>query len=274
MRKYMLSTAIITATTLPAFGQGAEGMFRTEADPAEIHASDFIGMRVYRSDSANADSFMGIQDNWDDIGEINDVILTRDGMVEAVLVDIGGFLGIGENQVAVDMSSVRFVSDDQTTDDENDFFLVLNAPRDALEGAPKYGAMGRDEAAATESTRAETPVEDTASENTATGVRVPIQREGYAPVAEVDLTAERLTGAPAYDANDEWIGELSKLVLSDDGKVKSVVVDVGGFLGIGEKPVELQLSDIDILQEDGSSDTRVYISMTKAEMEAMPDYEG
>ncbi|NVK15086.1 MAG: PRC-barrel domain-containing protein [Rhodobacteraceae bacterium] len=104
--------------------------------------------------------------------------------------------------------------------------------------------------------------------------RTPVERDGYMTAEETDLTAEKLTGAAAYDANDEWIGEVSELLLTDEGKVKSAVVDVGGFLGLGEKPVELDLSKIDILRADDGSDLRVYIPMTEEELKAMPDYEG
>ncbi len=291
MKKLMMTTALLAAMGAPAFADNHGDMFRTDADPNEIHASNLIGMRIYRSEGAEAEGYEGVQDDWDDIGEVNDVILSRDGNVEAVLVDIGGFLGMGENRVAVDMGSLRFVSDDATAEDESDYFLVLNTSRESLEQAPAYQASDQANAgSATSETETDMAATDSnadmASDNTATETaenadmtatdagRIPVQRDGYMLAEEVDLTAERLTGAAAYDAKDEWIGEVSELVLNDDGRVNSVIVDVGGFLGIGEKPVELNLSDIDILRADDGTDLRVYISMTESELEAMPDYRG
>ena len=67
--------------------------------------------------AVDADEYAGVQDGWNDIGEINDVILTRDGKVHAALVDIGGFLGLGERQVALGMENIRFVSDSATAAD-------------------------------------------------------------------------------------------------------------------------------------------------------------
>lgn len=295
MQKLLLSTAFFAATSVPVMAQDADSMFRADADPAEIHASDFIGMRIYRAEGVESDAFEGLQDNWDDIGEVNDIILSRDGAVEAVLIDIGGFLGIGENQVAVDMDSLRFVSDDATTDDENDFFIVLNANRELLEQAPTYRGvrtdmdastdMESDTASDTETTTETDMATNTdstdadASDSTDTAAldstdRVPVVREGYLTAERTDLTADELTGTRAYDSNDEWIGEVSEILLSEDGTIKSVVVDVGGFLGIGEKPVELSMDDIDILRAEDGSETRVYVSMSESELEAMPDYEG
>ncbi len=70
------------------------------------------------------------------------VILTRDGKVDAVLIDIGGFLGMGERQVALGMEAIRFVSDSATAEDLGDFFLVVNADRTILEAAPEYMRAG------------------------------------------------------------------------------------------------------------------------------------
>lgn len=326
MKKLMLSTAIVAATSVPVFAQEADGMFRQEASPTELHASEFIGMRVYRTDEVDAEAYEGVQENWDDIGEINDVVFSRDGNVEAVLVDIGGFLGIGENQVAVDMDSIRFVSDSATTDEETDFFLVLNAPRGALEEAPTYGMMGgQDRASDADSMSAETSdmseQSDTetadagtnmeqSDEQTAAGDMTATEgdsdtemaattgetsetpstpstdagegqamsdtgmsREGYVTASGSELIADDLTGAAAYDRNDERVGEVSELLLAEDGKIEAAIVDVGGFLGIGEKPVELELSKLDILRAEDGSDLRVYISMTEEELEALPEFE-
>lgn len=339
MKRLLISTALVAATSGTLMAQENDGMFRAETDPNAIHASDFIGMRVYRAEN-DAESVEGLQDDWDDIGEIHDLVLNRDGEVDSVLVDIGGFLGIGENRVAVDMGSVRFVSDDATPDDDSDFFLVLNAPVSALEEAPAYkGGMMRTEGDAemdekaeaeteteveaaegdveAEMEKAETEVEGEVKEaeaevetemkeaeaavegemkeaeaeaevvsteidaevntldNDGVGYGAGlVEREGYANAPLEELTSENLTGAPAYDSNDERIGEVSELILTDNGEVKSVIVDVGGFLGLGEKPVELELSQIDILRTDEGDDIRVYISMTEEELEAMPDYEG
>lgn len=290
MKKLLFSTALVAATSMPVFAQGTEGMFRQEVNPQEIHASDFIGMRVYRSDNVEAEEYEGVQEGWDDIGEINDVVFSREGEVEAVLVDIGGFLGIGENQVAVDMDSIRFVADSATVDQETDFFLVLSAPRGALEEAPVYGAGSDEDAAAmdraNESADAGDDATREAGEDTdmaatpdagATGTQMNddsgLAREGYVTATEDELVVGDLNGAPAYDANDKRIGEVSDLLMADDGKIQAAIVDVGGFLGIGKKPVQLELSKLDILRTEDGSDIRVYISMTEEELESLPEYE-
>ena len=41
---------------------------------------------------------------------------------------------------------------------------------------------------------------------------------------------------------------------------------------MGEKPVEVMLDQVDILRENDGSGLRIYVSMTKEELEAMPTY--
>ena len=269
MKKLLLSTAFMVGIggTVTAQDATAPGMFRPAADALSLRASDVIGMRVYVSEAAiDADEYDGVQTGWADIGEINDLILSRDGAVDAVLVDIGGFLGMGERQVAVGMEALRFVSDASTPDAPDDFFLVMAAARADLEAAPDYMSGGMPMA------------EDgtmTAETDPATGtLREPIARDGYMTADAEYLTSDKLTGASVYDANDEEIGNVSTLVLTADGQVDQAIIDVGGWLGMGEKPVALSLTDIDILRNEAGDEVRVYLTKTKAELEAMPAFEG
>lgn len=263
MKNIMISTAIVAAMALPAMAQ--DSAFVGAASPGAVHASDLIGARVYASEGAiDASEYNGVQADWSDIGEINDLILNRDGMIDAVLVDIGGFLGMGERQTAVDMSSLRFVSDAGTADNPDDWFLVLTANRATIEGAPEWkmpstGLMDDTKVPATDM---------------ATDATRPMQtvREGYTNVEYKDLTSELLTGATAYDSEDKNVGEISDLVLTADGQITAAIIDVGGFLGMGAKPVEVKLDQLNILRQNDGTEVRVYVALTKEQMEAMPHY--
>src|SRR5262245_62309531 len=67
------------------------------------------------------------------IGEIMDVLVDRDGKVTALIVGVGGFLGMGEKDVAVPFNSVR-----ATTKDNNKYYLVMNSTKDALKSAKGF----------------------------------------------------------------------------------------------------------------------------------------
>jgi sporulation protein YlmC with PRC-barrel domain len=67
------------------------------------------------------------------IGEIEDVLIDREGKVTALIIGVGGFLGIGEKDVAVPFNAVR-----ATTKDNNKWYLVMNSTKDALKSAKGF----------------------------------------------------------------------------------------------------------------------------------------
>jgi sporulation protein YlmC with PRC-barrel domain len=85
----------------------------------EMRASKLIGADV--RNTAN-----------EDVGEVNDVILDKDGKVAAVVLGVGGFLGIGERDVAVEFKSLRFAEKDGTPT------ITIDATKDALKSAPEW----------------------------------------------------------------------------------------------------------------------------------------
>jgi len=269
MKKLLISTSLIIAMGLPAVAAETSDMFRSEAGPAEFHASSFVGKRIYQTENeALKDVMDGVQDGWADIGEVNDVILSRDGTAEAVLVDIGGFLGIGENQIAVDMDALKFVRNGNSDGGADGYFLVLNAPADALEAAPRYETTKQP--AIAEPTLKEREHSDAPADRVESAFGINETTEASVHMAE--LTAEELLSATAFDANDEMIGQVADIVMDGEGDVNAVVVDVGGFLGLGAKPVELELADLSI--EDESGTIRIYTMLTKSQMEELPEYKG
>ena len=357
MKALLLSTALAAGLALPAAAQTTTpaSPFQTEATGPSVSASELIGTRIYASEAAlDADSFTGVQEGWDDIGEVNDVILGRDGTVDAVLVDIGGFLGIGERQVAVDMSALRFVQDSST--DADDWFLVMQADRSTLDNAPAWPAAGSgadattgmtetpaapdatagatttapdaaagadtatapdaaapdatagadtattpdaavgtdttaatgtttgaDSTAAPDATASDTDTTtampdttagaDATTPDPATGTTTPAAPipEGYSAVAPDALTADMLEGANVRDMTDATIAEVSDLVLTPEGQATDVVVDVGGFLGIGARQVAIPMDRVTVAQNaDGA--VQVYVDMTKDELKALPEF--
>ena len=103
-----------------------------------MRASNLIGMNVYtveRDIDESAYYNTDARRDWEDVGHVNDVILNWDGSVRAVIFGVGGFLGLGEKDVAIDMSSLRRVRE---SGDSDDWFLVVNSSKTALESAPAY----------------------------------------------------------------------------------------------------------------------------------------
>ena len=101
-----------------------------------------------------------------------------------------------------------------------------------------------------------------------------VARPGYAPTGADDLTADDLTGATVYGVNDEDVGEIRELLLADDGTLEQAVIDVGGFLGIGERPVAVTFDELQIMQAGNGTNVRVYIDSTESALEQLPRYDG
>ncbi len=80
-----------------------------------------------------------------------------------------------------------------------------------------------------------------------------------------ELTPEVLEGATIYGPDDETIGSVSHLHGSQ------VVIDVGGFLGIGAKPVAVDARELDFMRdEDG--DVHAVTAWTKDQLKEMPEH--
>jgi hypothetical protein len=71
---------------------------------------------------------------WEEVGEIGDMLIGVDGALEAVVIDVGGFLGVGEKEVAVPWSALRPV---HAGGDMQNWFLGIATTRAELEAAPE-----------------------------------------------------------------------------------------------------------------------------------------
>ena len=149
MKTLVATTALVMALALPAMAQDAVTPFLPGIESG-VRASDFIGKRVYVTEqdtsAMSRDAIGAANTDWEDAGEISDVIISLNGDTEAVLVDFGGFLGIGEKTVAVSMASLVMVPD---TNSPDDYFIVFSGSKTALESAPIYAEKMVFEATAT-----------------------------------------------------------------------------------------------------------------------------
>ncbi|MBZ8135215.1 PRC-barrel domain-containing protein [Afifella sp. IM 167] len=104
--------------------------FLTEQTEDQIQASRYIGQTVYnRQDEA--------------VGDINDLIFTKDGGVDAAVIGVGGFLGIGEKQVATAFDAIEV-----ETAPDGEIRLVIDGTKEQLEAAPEFVSLSEQRAAA------------------------------------------------------------------------------------------------------------------------------
>lgn len=335
MKKLMMTTAIVAMTSMGAVAQtadtttdataqaGADAGAMGQNVPAFV-VSNFTGKNLYtlqseaamnlRGDGVQANqnmrwesgaTFTGERDAWENVGNITDVVISKDGEVRGVLIDVGGFLGLGARTVMVDINELYFVADDTaggtaaggtaTAEDIDDFSVVAAMTEEQLEALPEWdenrlneGFQSRrtvDNASMTTPTGGttavgtETETGQTQTGQAQTGAAAPADGmagtpEGYTQMNPEDRTAERLIGANAYGAQGEDIATVDDLVLDADGAATHVIMDVGGFLGMGTHTVAIEIDQVDILWNDQDGDVMVQVPMTEDQLREMPEYEG
>jgi sporulation protein YlmC with PRC-barrel domain len=313
IRKLLATTAILTIVSTGAFAQATTTTepvpvtppAATEAAPAvpladgvavdqsQVSAdgqlaSNLIGENVYNSTADDATK----------VGDVNDLVLSKDGQVEAIVIGVGGLLGIGEKDVAIDFKTIEWA------ERNGDRWIVIQANADQLKELPDFdrGAyapvapVAATEPAAVPTTdmsqnNAATPPMATTPDATAQAPAAPAQDTTAQAPATTDTTAtaaidrstlkdvnaaeirsEDFVGTTVYGANDENVGEIGDVVLSQDGKVDAVIIDVGGFLGMGEKEVAVGMDNLAFMaDEDGNR--YLYTKFTKEQLEAAPAYD-
>lgn len=80
------------------------------------------------------------------------------------------------------------------------------------------------------------------------------------------MRVDEVEDITVVDRAGETIGEIDEVLATADGTPVAVVVEAGGFLGIGEKDVIVDLSR---LSKNGDA---VVLDMTKADIEALPEW--
>jgi len=118
----------------------------------EWRASKLVGLNVYNNNNEN-------------IGSINDLLTDKSGSIKAVVIGVGGFLGIGEHLVAIPFDQVKFVDEpvaytgasntsgskpattttgstsSSTTSSKNPWYpdhAIVNATKDQLKAMPEF----------------------------------------------------------------------------------------------------------------------------------------
>jgi len=312
VRNLLASTAIATLIATGAYAQTTtepvqepavemeQQEMQVERAPGHL-ASNIIGESVYNS----------VADDAENIGNVNDLVLGLDGEAEYVVIGVGGFLGLGQRDVAIPFEELEWAERDGQA------WLVVNTTREALEAQPEFdtsaydpslGVPAQDTAAApagdttqttdtaaapaddmteTDDDMAAAPADDmtqtddevaavpaddadaTDTDQMQTGAVDPTTLDGVDMGA---ISADDLIGTTVYGANDENVGSVGDIILSQDGDVEAVIVDVGGFLGMGTKEVALGMDNLEFMR-DADGNMYLYTQFTEEQLEAQPEYD-
>lgn len=129
MQRLMAATVISLALAFPAAAQTTGPTPAPSAAPAQYYKANPADQRASKLIGTSVKNNAG-----ETIGSINEILLANDGKVAAVVIGVGGFLGMGEREVAVSYASLRL------TRDANDKTVVMmpTATKDSLKAAPEW----------------------------------------------------------------------------------------------------------------------------------------
>ena len=82
-----------------------------------LRAENLIDSQIYSMASGYDEAEWGatgyyeeVGANWEEIGQVDDLVMSRDGQLVGILAEVGGWLGLGEEQVVLGLNDVRVVS--------------------------------------------------------------------------------------------------------------------------------------------------------------------
>ncbi len=155
-----------TTAQAPADAAGS-ATYLTQQAENQISVSDFMGQAIYTADNQS-------------IGDINDLLVQDDGGIVAAVVGVGGFLGIGEKDVAIPFDKITITREtasgdaaDAAADGETQAEVVAEAEvrltttetAESLRNAPEFMTL-EDQADASDATGTMAPTDGTTTSST------------------------------------------------------------------------------------------------------------
>jgi sporulation protein YlmC with PRC-barrel domain len=195
----------------------------------------------------------------DTVGEIDSVMVDGSGKVKAVVVDVSGWLQ-SEKLISLPWKGLAVTDDNVITSK-----ITQEEAKSA--NAYTYVDEGNRRKVLTETGQVYAEGND-ADMTTSTGGDGTIGT----PVKNPDgsINASQLVGLNIQNADGDTLGEVGEVVIASDGALQGVVVDVGGFLGIGTHPVLLNWKDIKI--SGNGDDVKALVNTTKDNLKSLPEY--
>ena len=118
----LLMTPAVAQTQTPQTQAPATGAFTQNQSQTQWLGSDLIGASVVNN--AN-----------ESIGEIEDILVDQNGTIQAAVIAVGGFLGVGEKDVALSFKELKITRDQDDGDIDK---VTVNYNKDQLKAAPAF----------------------------------------------------------------------------------------------------------------------------------------
>jgi sporulation protein YlmC with PRC-barrel domain len=132
MKKILTAASLVALMAVPAIAQDTT-VPKTEAMPAEemqMDTTTAYSGQLSANDLLNKTVKNGSNES---VGDINDIRIDSSGKVAAVIVGVGGFLGLGEKDVALPYEQLSFARDA-----DGALVITANVTKESLQSAPEW----------------------------------------------------------------------------------------------------------------------------------------
>ncbi len=260
MKRLIATTAVSVALAFPisVFAKDTPRNADVSRNSASIQSDKLIHANVRN-------------DRGDKLGEIEGVLLDRKGATQGVIVDVGGFLGVAERRVVLGWDDLRVT--------DNGDKVTARYTKDQLKALPeyKYPRYRMRETAFYDPAwyaMPMTPVIPTKTAAERKEAKV-ADRNRSNPDADWhkvsgDIRAKNLIDAKVRNRADEDIGTVDDAIVDRNGKIKALIIDAGGFLGMGSHRIALDFNRLQLSQRN--DELRLITGLTKNEIRSLPEY--
>jgi sporulation protein YlmC with PRC-barrel domain len=255
----LVGSVFAVMTAAPALAQDATTTAPAKpAAPVSSDASTNLGVNA-----VDAGKLIGedvIDANGKTVGEIESVIVDPSGKVTSVVLDVSGWLE-SEKRISVPWKDLKADADGK---------IHSSLTKESAQAAAGYKysndvSRGKVLNESGQVYAADGTQEPTTAQTTSADASRPAALN-----ADGSINASKLAGVNVTNSANDTVGEISEVLLDESGKVSGVVVDVGGFLGIGTHPVKLAWKEIKMINNDGK--LQAVVNMDKNALKQMPEY--
>ena len=208
----------------------------------------------------------------EELGEVDDLIMSRNGKIKKVVLSVGGFLGIGDRLVAVPFKSLKINEKDDivynVTKQQLEDHPVFSYRREGLYGyyyqpfypLPAYG-MRREYRYPPPPPYGE-PYAPFPPRGKYRGEFGPWEWEYFPERLRISAILNRVV----LNNKGEEEGEIDDLIINRIGKVEQIILSVGGFLGFDEKLVAMPFKPLKV------TDMGIVYNVSREELKNLPGF--
>jgi sporulation protein YlmC with PRC-barrel domain len=192
-------------------------------------------------------------DRGEEVGEVDDLIMSRNGKVKKVILSVGGFLKIGEKLVAVPLRSLQIT-------ERGD--ILYNITKEEIEKHPRFNY------------KEELPYEDYYSSyrNPSPPFQMGTYGGRYSPwewaYFPSRLSVSAILNRTVLNNKGEELGDIDDLMINREGRIEEVILAVGGFkfMEMGEKLVALPFKPLKI------TDLGILYNIAVQQLKNLPEF--